>query len=460
MLGLVSAHRLPGEPRKTIGQRLPAAAVRSVLEPCRNGASKQIEGDTITCNWRPAPADIARAAARADELLAGARREDVTQVMADLRSATRSLDDAAANAAVLIGDPEIRDDLKATIRTTREAAEEARDVVARIGEMVGLRRNGSSEPRPKVQPAGGKGASVDFLYDADRGNTRLDANVAFTAGGQHFYRLGVFDLGEDARVNLQMGRNLGPDRSFRWGLYQSRIGMGYDWQADSKLFLHPIATAQRSRGWMSRPRTITEGRGGWAGFRGIDRGDRPRRVQVGSAFPTCRIRDGPRSTDTYGSMREKFSLKSHTHEGCGRTAESRETFTRGARRFARQLSVPPPETPSSRPLSNRRQNREAHQLEEALKTATDSPKGRLKLQGKTSKLWRKEPSGTKLYGSITSHDIADAIQQMCGLEVDKRKITLAKPIRSTGTYEVPVQLHRDVVVRLNVDVVAASGEEH
>lgn len=236
--------------------------------------SNQDEVNTITSNLAAASADIARAAARADELMAGARREDVTQVMADLKSATRSLDEAAANAAALTGDPDLRDDLKATIRNTREAAEEARDIVGRIGEMVGLRRSGRSEPRPRVQPPGGKGASVDFLYDADRGKSRVDANVAFTTGGRHFYRAGIFDIGEDARVNLQMGRNVGPDRSFRWGLYQSRIGLGYDWQADSKLFL------QSDLYWPNDPRVdvkarydLMEGLGGWLGFEGIGSGE-------------------------------------------------------------------------------------------------------------------------------------------------------------------------------------------
>ncbi len=111
---------------------------------------------------------------------------------------------------------------------------------------------------------------------------------------------------------------------------------------------------------------------------------------------------------------------------------------------------------------NLRNIEKQHQIEEHIKEQRlGSAQGAAgKLEGKTVTIQAKTGSGTKLYGSITSHDIADAIREMCGLEVDKRKITLAKPIRSTGTYQVPVQLHRDVVVRLNVDVVAASGEQH
>ena len=46
----------------------------------------------------------------------------------------------------------------------------------------------------------------------------------------------------------------------------------------------------------------------------------------------------------------------------------------------------------------------------------------------------------KLYGSVTSAEIADAIAEARGLKVDRRKIQLAEPIREIGTYMVEVEL--------------------
>ena len=60
----------------------------------------------------------------------------------------------------------------------------------------------------------------------------------------------------------------------------------------------------------------------------------------------------------------------------------------------------------------------------------------------------------KLFGSVTTMDIADAMQAQ-GVAIDKRKIMLEEPIKRTGDYAVPVKLHTDVVVDLKVSVIAA-----
>ncbi len=59
----------------------------------------------------------------------------------------------------------------------------------------------------------------------------------------------------------------------------------------------------------------------------------------------------------------------------------------------------------------------------------------------------------KLFGSVTSMDIADAMQAQ-GVTIDKRKIALDEPIKRLGEFSVPVKLHTDVVVDIKVTVVA------
>lgn len=58
-----------------------------------------------------------------------------------------------------------------------------------------------------------------------------------------------------------------------------------------------------------------------------------------------------------------------------------------------------------------------------------------------------------LYGSVTSADVAAAIQAK-GYEVDKRKIQMAEPFKALGEYTVPVKIHRDVTAQVKVRVVA------
>ncbi len=59
----------------------------------------------------------------------------------------------------------------------------------------------------------------------------------------------------------------------------------------------------------------------------------------------------------------------------------------------------------------------------------------------------------KLFGSVTSMDIAEAMKAQ-GVTIDKRKISLEEPIKRLGDHVVPVKLHADVVAELKVSVVA------
>lgn len=57
----------------------------------------------------------------------------------------------------------------------------------------------------------------------------------------------------------------------------------------------------------------------------------------------------------------------------------------------------------------------------------------------------------KLFGSVTSMDIAEAISKQ-GVEVDKRKIILDEPIKRLGTYNIPVKLHSEITTNVTVEV--------
>jgi len=70
---------------------------------------------------------------------------------------------------------------------------------------------------------------------------------------------------------------------------------------------------------------------------------------------------------------------------------------------------------------------------------------------------RKAGEGGTLFGSITSMDIAEALQAK-GYEIDRKKIVLRHPIKETGEYTVNVKLHREVVLQVPVTVTAEGGE--
>jgi large subunit ribosomal protein L9 len=64
----------------------------------------------------------------------------------------------------------------------------------------------------------------------------------------------------------------------------------------------------------------------------------------------------------------------------------------------------------------------------------------------------------QLFGSVTANEIADALTAK-GLDVDKRRIELAHPIKSLGTHDVEVRLHRDVSAQIQVEVIPIGVEK-
>ncbi len=88
-----------------------------------------------------------------------------------------------------------------------------------------------------------------------------------------------------------------------------------------------------------------------------------------------------------------------------------------------------------------------HQLAEAKEIAE-------RLQGVSITIAGKTGSGTKLYGSITNQDIADALLKQHHIKVDKRSIHINEPIKTLGTHEASIKLHHEVSVNVRVEVIA------
>jgi len=64
-------------------------------------------------------------------------------------------------------------------------------------------------------------------------------------------------------------------------------------------------------------------------------------------------------------------------------------------------------------------------------------------------------SGGRLFGSISTSDIASAVKDAGGPELDRRKIEISNPIKTVGAHQVAVRLHPEVSATLEVEVVGA-----
>ena len=75
-----------------------------------------------------------------------------------------------------------------------------------------------------------------------------------------------------------------------------------------------------------------------------------------------------------------------------------------------------------------------------------------RLEGKTLEMTAKAGQGGRLFGSVTSKEIAVALKQKYGLEIDKRKIVLESDIKAFGTYNCELKLYTGISAHIKVMV--------
>ena len=74
------------------------------------------------------------------------------------------------------------------------------------------------------------------------------------------------------------------------------------------------------------------------------------------------------------------------------------------------------------------------------------------INGKTVKAIAKAGSNGRLFGSVTSGNIAELIEKQFGKKIDKKKITLKTEIKNFGTYEADIKLYNGVTAKVTVEV--------
>ena len=99
--------------------------------------------------------------------------------------------------------------------------------------------------------------------------------------------------------------------------------------------------------------------------------------------------------------------------------------------------------------------KKANEAKVAAKLLEEARELGAKLEKASVTLSIKAGENGKAFGSVSSKEISKAVQEQLGLDIDKKKLVLADPIKTLGTHEVPVKLHRDVTAKLSVKVVEA-----
>jgi large subunit ribosomal protein L9 len=95
--------------------------------------------------------------------------------------------------------------------------------------------------------------------------------------------------------------------------------------------------------------------------------------------------------------------------------------------------------------------RQAEERREAKNVSQNQALG-ARVAGTTITLRARVGEQGRLYGAITAADIATALAEKVGHEIDRRRVELGEPIRHLGEYKVPVRLARDVVPEVTVTV--------
>jgi len=96
----------------------------------------------------------------------------------------------------------------------------------------------------------------------------------------------------------------------------------------------------------------------------------------------------------------------------------------------------------------KQQEHKAAELYKEAKAAAD------KIQKSTISVGAKVGKDDKIFGSVTNIQLADAIKNITGIKVDRKKVNILDDIKKTGTYNASIELHRELTVEAKFEVVS------
>lgn len=136
-------------------------------------------------------------------------------------------------------------------------------------------------------------------------------------------------------------------------------------------------------------------------------------------------------------------------KGKGKKGQVKEVPDGYARNYLLKNNLAVPATKGNVKVQEAKDNKQ-HQLE--LQEVEDAKKLRETLANLTVEVKAKSGEGGRLFGSITSKQIADELKKAHKIKLDKRKIELSEPIRALGYRDLDVKLHPEVTGKVKVHI--------
>jgi len=165
---------------------------------------------------------------RLSEQVSDPRLQQSLQETLDLAKATVArFNQIASDIHQISGDPEIQKSLKTTLGTLGETSDRANEALERVNSLLGSIRIPTGSPRLGI---GRPEVGIDFLGRANAPYFRSDVGIRLPIGDRNAVRLGLYEFGEQYKLNAQYETRVMDTAALRYGIYASKLGIGYDWR--------------------------------------------------------------------------------------------------------------------------------------------------------------------------------------------------------------------------------------
>lgn len=136
-------------------------------------------------------------------------------------------------------------------------------------------------------------------------------------------------------------------------------------------------------------------------------------------------------------------------KGSGKKGEVKNVADGYARNMLLPKGYAVEATPANMSRLQGQQSSAQHKIDMEIQAANESA---AKLKGKRINITAKAGSNGKLFGSVTAGNIADAIAEQLGIEVDKKKIALTSDIKNFGSYNAVIKLYNGISEKIDIEV--------
>ena len=137
-------------------------------------------------------------------------------------------------------------------------------------------------------------------------------------------------------------------------------------------------------------------------------------------------------------------------KGSGKKGETKNVADGYARNMLLPKGLAVEATPANLNKLKGQQDSAQHKIDLDIQAAKEAAE---KIKGKKVIIKAKAGSNDRLFGSVTSGNVADAVNEQFGVKVDKKKITLSTDIKNFGSYTAVVKLYNGISETIDVEVV-------